>query len=175
MRKVTKIKIKYYSKETLKYLLLAGVIYIAASNPHFSLRIAKNLLKIRKDLSKEKARRSFNYLKNRGLVEIKKDGHDVIITLTKEGKKMAEKYQINDLEIERPKKWDGRYRLVIFDIPNSTGFIRNVLRRKLKEWGFYFLQRSVWVHAFDCKEEVKLLKEFLGLSKNMFSFWKLAE
>lgn len=165
MRKITKIKIRYYTKEVLKYLLLAGAVYIAASSPYFALNLTKNISRIKKDLTKQKASNTFNYLKRRGLIEVKREGYDVRIALTKEGKKIAGKYQIDDLEIERPKKWDRKWRLVIFDVPNSTRFIRDVLRRKLKEWRFYPLQKSVWIHAFNCKAEIELLREFLGLNK----------
>jgi hypothetical protein len=55
------LKLKYYSREILKYLLLAEAVYVAASNPHFALKIAKNISKLRKGLAKERLRRSFNY------------------------------------------------------------------------------------------------------------------
>lgn len=165
MRKVAKIKIRYYSKEVLKYLLLIGVVYIAASSPYFALNLTKNISKLKKELSKKKSVNTFNYLKRRGLIEVKREGYDARITLTKEGKKLAGKYQIDDLEIESPKKWDKKYRLIIFDIPNATRLMRDILRRKLKEWRFYPLQKSVWVHAFDCKAEIELLREFLGINK----------
>ncbi|MDI6591721.1 MAG: hypothetical protein QME61_02160 [Patescibacteria group bacterium] len=102
MRKITKIKVKYYSKEILKYLLLAGAVYIAASSPYFILRLMKNISKP-KFSQKQKFLDAFSYLKKRGLIEVKRENHDLRITLTKEGKKRAGKYQIDDLEIERPK------------------------------------------------------------------------
>jgi len=175
MRKVTKIKIRYYSKEILKYLLLTGAVYIAASSPYFALNLTKNISKIKKELSKQKAVNTFNYLKRRGLIEVKREGHDVRIALTEEGKKRAGKYQIDDFEIERPKKWDKKYRLIIFDVPNATRLIRDILRRKLKEWGFYPLQKSVWIHAFDCKGEISLLREFLGLNKKQLQILEISK
>jgi len=175
MRSVTKIKIKYYSREILKYLLLAGAIYIAASNPYFALNITKHISGIRKDLSRERARRSFNYLKSRGLVEIKRDGHDIRIALTKEGKKRAGKYQVNDLTIEKHKKWDGKWRVVVFDIPNSSRLVRDIFRGKLKEWGFYRLQQSVWITPYSCQEEVTLLREFLGAGVKQIQFLQVAK
>jgi DNA-binding transcriptional regulator PaaX len=39
------------------------------------------------------------------------------------------------------------------------------LRGKLKELGFHKLQQSVWIHPYDCKKEIELLREFFGLSK----------
>lgn len=166
MKKIRKIKIKYYSKEILKYLLLAGGIYIAASSPYFVFRLMKEISKT-KGYRKRKRKflDAFSYLRKRGLIDIEKRGHDVCIALTKEGKKRAGIYQIDDLEIEIPKKWDGKWRVVIFDIPHAEKTKRNAFRRKLKELGFYFLQRSVWVHAFDCGEEIEILRNFFGLNK----------
>jgi hypothetical protein len=34
----------------------------------------------------------------------------------------------------------------------------------LKQLQFYKLQESVWIHPFDCKREVGLLKEFFGFT-----------
>jgi len=163
MRKITKIKIRYYSRESLKYLLKGGAIYIAASSPYFALTLWKNIFKVK--TQKRKAVNVFSYLKRRGLIEVKREGHDVRIALTKEGKKRAGKYQIDDLEIEKPKKWDKKWRLVIFDIPASSRLIRDVFRRKLKEFGFYPLQKSIWITPYPCREEVKLVREFLGANK----------
>ena len=104
----------------------------------------------------------FRYLKKKGLIELRREGNDVAISLTKEGRKRAGKYQIDDLFIERPKKWDGKWRVVAFDIPAVSNLIRNIFRRKLKELGFYRLQQSIWVFPFECKEEIRFLREFLG-------------
>lgn len=164
MKKITKIKAKWISKEILKYLLFAGMVCIAASSPYFVLSLMKNISKYRPN-EKQKFLDAFNYLRKRGLIEIKKESHDILIALTEEGKKQAGKYQIDDLEIIRPKKWDKKWRLVIFDIPSQQSTQRNAFRRKLKELGFYPLQKSVWIHAFDCKEEIALLREFFGLNK----------
>ncbi len=165
MKGVTKIKIRYYSREVLKYLLLTGVVYVAAFSPYFALNLFKNIPKIKKSLSKQKAANIFNYLKRRGLIEIKRKGYDVQIALTKEGKKLAGKYQVDDLEIEKPKKWDKKWRLVIFDIPETSRLIRDIFRRKLKEWGFYRIQQSVWITPYPCQEEIALLREFLSVDK----------
>lgn len=175
MRKITKIKIRYYSREILKYLLLAGAVYIAASSPYFALNLIKNISKIKKSLTKQKSANIFNYLKRRGLIEVKRVGHDVRITLTKEGKKLAGKYQIDDLEIEKPKKWDKKWRVVIFDIPQASRLIRDIFRRKLKEWGFYRLQQSVWITPYPCQEEIELLREFLGVDKKQIQILEVTK
>lgn len=175
MRKITKIKIRYYSKEILKYLLLAGAVYIAASSPYFAIHITKNISKIRKNLTKQKAANIFNYLKRRGLIEIKREGHDVRIALTEEGKKRAGKYQVDDLKIEKTGKWDKKWRVIIFDIPQTSRLIRDIFRKKLKELGFYPIQQSVWIIPYPCQKEIALLRDFLGTDKKQIQVLEVSK
>jgi len=174
MKPVKKIKIKYYSKEIVKYLLLTGMVTVAASSPYFTLNIIKNISK-RKDFSakeKKKITSCFYYLKKQGLIEIKRDGHDLSILLTEKGKKRAGKYQINDLTLQKPKKWDKKWRIIIFDVPNVQNMIRDIFRRKLKEFGFVCIQKSVWIYPFPCEEEVNFLREFLGVDKKQVQIFE---
>jgi phenylacetic acid degradation operon negative regulatory protein len=67
--------------------------------------------------------------------------------------------------LKNPKKWDGKWRVVVFDIPIASRIIRDAFRRKLKEFGFYAFQQSIWIYPYHCEEEVKLLREFFGLNK----------
>lgn len=157
------------TKKILKGLLIAGAIYVAASSPYFVLHLSRNLFRVMKKRKFLKAKDSrfnnaFYYLKRRGYLDIRKKNHQVYIALTSEGRKKAGKYLIDDLVIKKSRKWDKKYRIVIFDIPNITRIKRDVLRGKLKELGFFRLQQSVWVHAFDCKKEVELLRKFFGLT-----------
>lgn len=47
------------------------------------------------------------------------------------------------------KKWDGKWRVVIYDIAEVSKNIRENLRRKLHELGFGMIQKSVWVSPHD--------------------------
>lgn len=165
-------KYKYYfkkpkseiAKDILTGLLVAGVICIAATSPYFIRSLLKNNKKWNK-YSKKKVYDTFYNFKRRGLIEIKKEGGQIYISLSKEGKKKAGILQINNLKIRKPKKWDGKWRIVIFDIVQLKKIYREALRGKLKELGFHPLQKSVWVHPFDCRAEIELLKDFFGLSE----------
>ncbi len=166
-------KYKYYFykpkseivKDVLYWLAVTGAVYIAASSPYFIRSLLKNIKKFKKH-SKRRLANIFYRLKKEGLIEIKKRGKQFYIGLTEEGKKKAGRFQIDALRIKRTKKWDRKWRLVIFDISELKKFLRELFRGKLKELGFYQLQKSVWVHAFDCEAEIELLKEFFGLSEN---------
>jgi len=154
-------KARYYSREILKYLLVGGILTLGGGGPYAGSYVAKKIFHTDANAQRKKAN-LFYYLKKRGLIEMQRDGHDVRMALTKKGKQLAGKYQIDDLSIVRPKKWDKKWRLIIFDIPATSNIIRDVFRGKLKEFGFYRLQKSIWVYPFECKEEIKLLREFLG-------------
>jgi len=63
------------------------------------------------------------------------------------------------MEIKNPKKWDGIWRIVIFDIQENEKTARNALRLKLKELGFYQLQKSVFIHPYPCLNEIQFIEE----------------
>src|SRR3990167_2211250 len=60
-------------------------------------------------------------------------------------------------------KWDKKWRVVIFDIPEKSRMARDALRRKLKELEFRELQKSVFVHPYECKKEIDFIIEFFNL------------
>lgn len=165
-------KYKYYLtkpkseivKDIFKWLALAGIICIAASSPYFIRNLLNNYKKWT-TYPKKKISDTFYNLRRQGLIEIRKQNHQIYISLTKEGKKKAGILQINDLKIKRPKKWDKKWRIVIFDIAQLKKTYREVFRGKLKQLGFYPFQKSVWIYPFDCQTEIDLLREFLGLSE----------
>ena len=157
------------SKEILKYLLISGVILIAATSPYFVPNLIRSIKKF-KTKDGRKVNSAFQYLRKSGLIKVERDGFDARISLTEKGKKRAGRYQIDDLKIETPKKWDGKWRVIIFDIPDFSKTVRDIFRTKLKEFNFYSLQKSVWVHPYDCRKEVESLRDFLGADSNQIQF-----
>ena len=101
---------------------------------------------------------TFYRLKGQGLVKFKKEKDKTLVKITEKGKKRVLKYNLDTLKIKKPKKWDRKWRIVIFDIPNKKRLARNVLRNKLKELGFYPLQKSVFVFPYECKNEIDFIK-----------------
>ena len=59
----------------------------------------------------------------------------------------------------RKKVWDGKWRVVIFDVPQRFAYLRTELRAVLKRAGFHMLQKSVWVFPHDCRHLSDLLSE----------------
>lgn len=165
-------KYKYYFrkpkseivKDVLSWLFMAGAIYIAASSPYFILNLLKNFKKGQK-YQRKKVYDAFYRLRKEGCIEIKKNDRQIYIALTEKGKRKAGWLQIDALRIKRPKRWDGKWRIIIFDIAHLKKIYREAFRGKLKELGFCQLQKSVWVYPFDCRDEIELLREFFRLSE----------
>lgn len=109
-------------------------------------------------------RQELKRLAKRGVVEFAEINGKTVAKLTEIGKERIAKYNVESLEIKKPKKWDGKWRLVIFDIPNKKKFARELFREKLKNLGFYQLQESVFIHPFPCRAEILVLREQLDLT-----------
>jgi DNA-binding transcriptional regulator PaaX len=166
-------KYKYYLKkpkseivkDILTALLISGAVVVAASSPYFIRNLMRGLKQFKR-YGNKKVQDNFYKLKKQGLIktEIKKGG--MRISLTDKGKKKAGWMQIDELKINKPKKWDKKWRLVMFDIAHLKKTHRDAFRGKLKELGFQLIQKSIWIHPFDCRDEINLLKDFFGLTEN---------
>ncbi|MSR85431.1 hypothetical protein EXS71_03305 [Candidatus Uhrbacteria bacterium] len=80
------------------------------------------------------------------------------ITLTKKGKTQLLAYEIGQKKIKKPRRWDQKWRVLIFDIPEKRKMIRHKVRAVLLSLEFYRLQDSVWVYPYECQEVLDLLR-----------------
>jgi DNA-binding transcriptional regulator PaaX len=151
------------AKDILGFLMIGGIIAIAATSPFFIVNIIKGFKGLKKYPNK-KVYDNFYKLKKQGLVDFYEKNNQIYIFLTEKGKKKAGWMQIDALRIEKPKKWDGKWRILLFDIMETKKFHREALRGKLIELGFRLLQKSAWIIPYECKDEIGLLKSFFGLS-----------
>ncbi len=169
-------KYKYYFKkpkseivkDIFKFMLISGAVFIAASSPCFVPNLVRAFKSSRKykTYDKKKVYDSFYMLKRDGFIKIERTNGQVFISLTEKGKKKAGWLQIDELRIKKPKRWDGKWRIVIFDIAHLKKFYRDAFRGKLKELNFQPVQKSVWAHPFNCKDEIDLLRDFFGLTED---------
>ncbi|MFA6552750.1 MAG: hypothetical protein WCT19_04620 [Candidatus Paceibacterota bacterium] len=97
--------------------------------------------------------------------EVKNLDGTIKIMLTKAGKRWAELSSLDELEIKRPKKWDGNWRIVIFDIPEQLKKVRDSLHMHLRNLGFIELQKSVFIYPFPCLKEIGYIIKFYNIQK----------
>lgn len=128
--------------------------------------LAPNALQALKSFGLDKKLKNFKYNTNRSLsrlislglvVFIEKDGKKYL-RLTEKGKLKLMTLEKYNFKFKKPKKWDKKWRIVIFDIPQRRRLQRDKLRFTLKQIGFIKLQHSVWVYPYDCEELITLLK-----------------
>ncbi len=105
------------------------------------------------DLKKASVAQALKRLRENGLVDFM-DDDKLMVRLTDQGREKAvlAKIKLDD------QKWDRKWRLVIFDIPEKRRTVRDLLRSKLKQWDFIHLQQSVWASKKDC---TKALRDFI--------------
>jgi len=168
---MTITKYKYYfrkpksaiTKDIFKWLCVAGCIAIATSSPYFVRNVIRSRANFKK-YSNRKVSSTFDRLRREGFLTIKTHRKQIYISLTEKGRQKAGMFQIDSLVVKRPKRWDKKWRLIIFDITEKSRVVREALRGKLKDLGFRRFQKSVWIHPFDCSAEIELLKDFFNLS-----------
>jgi len=85
------------------------------------------------------------------------------VRLTPRGLKLFKIASIDQIKIDKPDKWDGLWRLVSYDVPNKYNKSRDVLRSALERLGFKKIQDSLWVFPYECKEEIAVMANTLGL------------
>ena len=107
--------------------------------------------------------KSLKILKRDRLIDFREDGNISKITITEKGKKKLLIYELDNLEIKKPKRWDGIWRIVTFDIPEKKKLARNALRDKLKELGFCQLHKSVFVYPYSCLNEIQFIEEIFQI------------
>lgn len=94
-----------------------------------------------------------------GNIETTVNDKKVYLRLTPAGQeKIIRDFPILKLQNSR---WDGKWRMVFFDISETSRRVRNILRSKLKELGLGMLQQSVWITPHDI---TKIFTEFLRAS-----------
>ncbi|MBI2039832.1 CRISPR-associated endonuclease Cas2 [Candidatus Microgenomates bacterium] len=104
-------------------------------------------------LKKASLAQAVKRLRERGMIDFVSD-EKLAYRLTDHGRQKAiwESIKLSD------EKWDGKWRLVIFDVPEKRRQARNLLRDSLKKWGFIHWQQSVWATKKNC---TKVLREFI--------------
>jgi len=155
---------------TQKVLLLlgAGLALGLSGSPANYFRILKAVGKEWEDINKRAIHRAIKRLYQTKLIDIKEEKDGVVtLKLNENGKEKILKYQIGNMKIPVMKKWDGKWRIVLFDIPESKKKIRDILRFHLKKLGFFEFQKSVFVHPFECKSEIEFLIEFYQIRRHV--------
>lgn len=152
-----------------------GVAFTAASilSPTFLLSAIKGYLKYKyreaeyyEYVNKKRIQNSLRYLKRRNFIAFPAKSKKGQFVITKSGMNRLSQIELKQISIKRV-AWDGKWRIVTFDVPEEKSGRRHLLRRKLKELGFYHFQRSVFLLPYPCDREIDRIKEILEIENNV--------
>ena len=156
-------------KFLLGFLAAAPLLVVGAALPGI-LSATKSINKSKK-YSDSQFQNAFKNLKRRKLIEIiREDDYKIKVQLTNKGQKRIKEFCFEMLEIKKPKSWDKKWRILIFDIPTKPKVYnqaREALRRKIKDLGFYQMQKSVWVYPYECEDEILFIAELFQVQKHI--------
>ncbi len=148
-------------KIILKTIAVAGVLGVGVVAPNVIGAMSKlGMLPLKRQ--KEFIHASRDRLIKQGLI-VRERG---FLRLTKMGEKALRHLTLSEA-VRRPLHWDGKWRVLIFDIPEERKVLREKIRSFLLTVGFVHLQHSVWIYPYDCEDLVTLLKADLRVGKDV--------
>jgi len=160
-KKTTKNKFSSPAKRKALLLLQAGVALAFTPSPKKHFRIFREFGKEWENINRQYLYRILREFKYERLVDWREqeDG-SIKVILTEKGEQWALHFNIEEMKIKKQDAWDGKWRVVLYDVPEKRKKAREALRKKLKELGFYEFQKSIFLHPFPCREEIDFIVEF---------------
>ena len=167
MKVISQVKIDPKTKEVL--MLLGAGAFLAASIIFPGLPMAaKPFIDVVKEADRNKRQKEwekFNLwrlrqvikrMQSSKLVEVKEEKGVPIIKITHKGKQKLLRYKIDEMVLES--NWDGKWRLVIYDVQTGKRANSEMFRTMLNKLRFLKLQRSVYLTPFKCEDEIEYLR-----------------
>lgn len=148
------------AKEILKGLAIGGFIVACFALP--GLAQVAVLFKSKDARDRYRVNQAVRGLEKKKWVRIYQKGGKDIVEITEAGKKRVLEYNLDEMKLKIPKKWDGWWRIVMFDIPETKKRARGAISIKIKELGLYPIQKSVFVSPYPCKDEIDFIGEFFN-------------
>lgn len=139
----------------LRFIALTGITAAALLAPNAVQFFDKPLQKYFAKLDEEQRKREINkalaYMKNKRLIT---ENYRHGLNLTPKARQRLEKLSFDEISIPTPPRWDGKWRIVFFDIPEPQKSNRDGFAAKMRQLGLKVLQRSVFIYPFPCRDEV---------------------
>ncbi len=146
------------NEEKILLLLLTGLALPFTRSATAQYRLVRDVAREWRAITRYGLPRTVRLLEEKKLIKLVRSGKDIFfVRPTEKGRERVSLAQLLETKLVIKKKWDGRWRIVAFDIPEEKRGMRNLLRQCLKNWDFRRLQASVFVCPYDCREAVEFL------------------
>ena len=150
-------------KEILQILAAAGAVGITFLSPKAGTAIGRIILKDSKYSNWRMNQITRQLIKQKYVTIKENDDGTTTVKITKNGMIRALTYKIETMKLKSPKRWDKKWRVVIFDIPEKYKKVRDIFRMRLRQLNLYQLQESVYVSPYPCFDEIDFLRELYGV------------
>lgn len=154
-----RLKVGINEKEVIEYIGLGFVLLAAFTSPN----LPRVLIPLIKKRGIKWIRKLLKQLEEKRVVYL--SGEKIL--LTKKGRKLLNELYLSNFKIIKTNKWDGKWRLVSYDVPEIYKKSRDIFRRVLENNGFYQIHKSLWVSPYDCKEEIAVFCKNLNMTKDV--------
>ncbi|HEY4519046.1 hypothetical protein A3A18_01795 [Candidatus Azambacteria bacterium RIFCSPLOWO2_01_FULL_44_84] len=146
-------------------LLSTGASLSLTRRPDRYFRIIGSAAKEWQKINQRSLHEAIKKLYQSKMIDCKDNGDGItLLTISDNGKNRILKYNIENLKIKKPKRWDGLWRIVIFDIPESKKKARDAVSGKLKAIGMMPIQKSVFICPYNCKDEIDFITEIFEIT-----------
>lgn len=169
---------KYPKTKDIIYLLGMGAFITAGIVIPGALYVAKLVSDIKEENDRKKwqrewkkfnlyaLKRNLKRLHQQKVIEFVKQNGEEVIKLTHEGRTRYLKLQLQELS-QKGGKWDGKWRIVIYDISKFKRNQQSSFRNFLKSMNFLLLQRSVYITPYPCEEHITYMREYFGIGEDV--------
>lgn len=114
-----------------------------------------------KQFNQTRLKQSLKRLQKQKVIEVVPSAQGDILKITENGKRKVLQFELENLKLN--KKWDGKWRLIIYDIPKNKKKERNYFREILKRLDCFQLQKSVYLTPYPCEDEIEYLRQYFGI------------
>lgn len=153
------------TKEILHFLAAAGAVGLIFAFPPAISGVAAVMRLGQREYTSWGVKKQFDRLSRQKYIKVSylPDGK-VSVVITRHGMTRALTYEILTMTIQKPKRWDKKWRVVVFDVPEKKKFLRDRFRSGLRQLGMYQLQESIYVSPYPCFDEIEFLRELIGVA-----------
>ena len=151
-------RLQAFQQGLLAAVAVGGIVVIAATIPN-AARLLRYMPGYKKGARfNHQAKTALGRLAAKGLVTFEERNGKRYARITETGEQLLALESMREASMQKQKRWDSRWRVVLFDIPERRRGVRNRLRLFMQEYGFVRLQDSVWIYPYDCEDLIALAK-----------------
>jgi CRISPR-associated endonuclease Cas2 len=171
--KIKEIKLKrgqlyWYILEVIGITLISGGNPLRPIIPMAIKEVVESIKKIKHlSIEENKIKKSLEKLEEKEIIDLEEKDGKIFVRVKDKNNLTILKYSTKALLDLKKKniKWNGKWFLVFFDVPEIQKNKRDYLRRFLVYIGFQQYQKSIYIFPYECEKEITLIKKIVEGAK----------